>query len=126
MPRELFSYKTRKPFNSFLVQSHLVKVQPKCQGVQCRGAVFHLLFGLSSAWHGSHRHVLQFNAGMHATRLNEFQKGIEILLMFSKEKTFFLNQRSTTHFPFLSFQEQVIYKLTNLKKCASQCFKCKR
>ncbi|CRK91740.1 CLUMA_CG005373, isoform B [Clunio marinus] len=23
-------------------------------------------------------------------------------------------------------QEQVIYKLTNLKKCASQCFKCKR
>ena len=25
-----------------------------------------------------------------------------------------------------SFQEQVIYKLTNLKKCASQCFKCKR
>lgn len=26
----------------------------------------------------------------------------------------------------LSFQEQVIYKLTNLKKCANQCFKCKR
>lgn len=108
-------------------QSHLVKVQPKCQGVQCRGAVFHLLFGLSSAWHGSHRHVLQFNAGMHATRLNESQKGIKNPFdVLKRNKTFFLNQRSPAHFPFLSFQEQVIYKLTNLKKCASQCFKCKR
>lgn len=30
---------------------------------------------------------------------------------------------TSVHF---SFQEQVIYKLTNLKKCASQCFKCRR
>lgn len=128
---KLWNFRGRKILFNFLILSPTVEIQRECKVLQCRRVVFHLLFRLPSTWHGFNSHVLQSYAGMlyvwvNLKRKNLFDVSQQRNRIFLSYLTSLSNWKTCPKFISFYSQEQVIYKLTNLKKCASQCFKCRR